>query len=65
MSRSNTPSLAEGGVLGTLSADELNARHDSFQGVDADQVVVTAQALWWRGCKVKQEFNDLNGPRME
>ena len=65
MSRSFTPSLAEGGVLRTLSADELNKRQDSFQGVDADQVVVTAQLLWWRGCKVEQEFNDLNDPRME
>ena len=65
MSRSITPSLAEGGVLRTLSADELNKRQDSFQGVDADQVGVTAQLLWWRGCKVEQSFNDLYDPRME
>ena len=61
----HTLSRRGGRLLHTHSADELNARHDSVQGVDADQVGVTAQVLWWRGCKVEQEFNDLNDPRME
>jgi len=47
ISRSFTRSHANGGGLRTHSADELDARHDSSQRVNAGQVVVTAQ-LWWR-----------------